>query len=152
MRKTVAFVALIVAGCTQGPTSGVAPAPSPPAGLQRAFFDTYPAGLFELAADVCDGPARTLSRPRRNQVFCAALPDPNAAAALILGYDGTVQDLPTFVTAFSGESTAQGYLVTADLYIRVPQRQGGAVLLRLPDPEVQAEVARVLQAAGGRLL
>ena len=43
-----------------------------------------------------------------------------------------------------------GYIVTADTHIRVPQRDGGARLLRLRDARLEAELREILMIAGGR--
>ncbi len=91
-------------------------------------------------------------QPNANEVRCESLPDPESAAALILQFDGTVEALPKLVIAFLGRNTTQGYLVTADNYIRVPQRAGGAQQVRFIDGSVSTGLADLLSAAGGRPL
>lgn len=153
MRAAVLILALALGACTQMPTPGGAPgAREAPQGAQQAYFEEYPERLFEAAAAVCTAPGQTVVQPNRDEVRCESLPDPESAAAIILQFDGTVQDLPTYVIRFLGRMTAQGYLVTADSYIRVPQRNGGTAQLRFPDPRVQTDLSSLLTSAGGRPL
>lgn len=144
---------LVVSGCTDLPVSGTAPlAGAAPNGAQQAYFTGFPERLFVAAGAVCNDPGQSVVRPSRNEVRCESLPDPESAAAIILQYNGTVEDLPKFVISFAGLQTTEGYLVTADNYIRVPQRDGGAQLIRFPDPQVTRDMTRLLEAAGGRPL
>lgn len=153
MRAAVLALGIGLAACTQAPTSSVAPlAGAAPEGAQQALFDDYPARLFLAAGAICDGPTQTVVRPSRNEVRCESLPNPQGAAALILQFNGTVEDLPKFVISFAGRDSEQGYLVTADNYIRVPQRSGPAQVVRFPDEAVRRDMIRLLQSAGGRPL
>ena len=151
MRWSIFGLALAAAACTEMPVTGGAPVVgNVPQGAQQAYFTDYPESLFFAAAAVCDGPGQSVVQPSVNEVRCESLPDPESAAAIILQFDGTVAALPKFVIAFEGQNTPQGYLVTADNYIRVPQRSGGAQQVRFPDPVVSREMSELLQAAGGR--
>ncbi len=153
MRWTVLGIALVIAGCTEIPASTPPSAPgSAPEGAKQAYFTDYPDSLFFAAAAVCNGPGQSVVRPNANEVRCESLPDPESAAAIILQFNGTVEALPKFVISFSGQSTSEGYLVTADNYIRVPQRSGGAQQLRFPNLSIQEEMSALLSAAGGRPL
>lgn len=153
MRALLFVLCLGLAGCTDLPTTGGAPAAGDaPAGAQQAYFTDYPNTLFTAAAVVCDEPGQMAVRPNANEVRCESLPDPEAAAALILQFDGTVEALPTFIIAFLGRETAEGYLVTADNYIRVPQRNGGVRQIRFNDPQTAQDLRELLRAAGGRPL
>ncbi|MBT8412612.1 MAG: hypothetical protein KJP02_12575 [Octadecabacter sp.] len=149
MRNYLFAAALAIAGCTEKPAT--APG-APPFGAQQAYFTSYPQRFFDAAALACNRPGQSVVAPNRNELRCESLPDPQSAAALILQFDGSVQDLPVYVIAFQGIDTVQGYLVTADNYIRVPQRTGGAQQIRFPDPDISREMGNILQAAGGRLL
>lgn len=157
MRAAILAVALGLAACTDMTTSGSAPTVAPalgaaPIGAQQAYFQGYPERLFVAAGAVCDAPGQSVVRPSVDEVRCESLPDPESAAALILQFDGTVENLPKLVIAISGRDTAQGYLVTADNYIRVPQRSGQSQLIRFPNQQVESDMARLLRAAGGRPL
>ncbi len=151
MKRTLAAMILGLAGCTEMPVSqGATALGAAPTGATQAYFTGYPARLFEVAAATCDGPGESLVRPGRDEVRCESLPDPESAAAIILSFDGTVEDLPRYVIRFAGRDTERGYLLTADSYIHVPLRDGGAQRVRFDDPEVAAEVRELLIMAGGR--
>jgi hypothetical protein len=153
MRWVMLTFAVALAGCAEAPVSRVAPTAGDAAdGAHQAYFPDYPSNLFVAAAAVCDGPAQTVIQPSRNEVRCESLPDTESAAALILQFNGTVQALPKFVITFTGRDTSLGYLVTADNYIRVPQRSGGAQQVRFPDISVSNEMTALLRAAGGQPL
>ena len=153
MRWAAIGIALGMAGCAHVPVSTPPPTlENAPEGAQQAYFADYPEKLFFAAAAICDGPGQSLVQPSANEVRCESLPDPESAAAIILQFNGTVEALPKFVISFSGQTTSQGYLVTADNYIRVPQRTGGAQQVRYPDLSVAKEMSALLSAAGGRPL
>lgn len=144
---------LSLGACTEMPQATPSSVISdPPAGAQRAIFPAFPEALFFAAGEVCDAPGQSVVRPTPDEVRCESLPDPESAAAIILQFDGTVEDLPKLVIAFVGRDTAQGYVVTADNYIRVPQRTGDVRQVRFPDRRTASEVSQLLQAAGGRPL
>lgn len=133
-------------------TAQAAPAAAPIPGLQSARFTEFPAVLLFAAAEACDDPTQSVVRPSRNEVRCETLPAPQAAAALILSYDGTVEDLPRFVIGFRAAPDNGGFIVTAENYIRVPQRSGPARQIRLRDPVIEEGMRELLRAAGGELL
>jgi hypothetical protein len=141
---------MALAGCAEAVVSGVAPTAGDAAkGAQQAYFPAYPSNLFVAAAAICDGPTQTVFQPSRNEVRCESFPDTESAAALILQFNGSVQALPKFIIAFTGRDTSLGYLVTADNYIRVPQRSGGAQQVRFPDLSMSNELSALLKATGG---
>jgi hypothetical protein len=169
LRLAILPAALTIAACSGIPPGGEAPAPppgptqtpapigaalpasaAPIAGTQRAFFTEFPAVLLFASAEACNDPVQTVVRPSRNEVRCETLPAPDAAAALILGYDGTVEDLPRFVIGFRVSPQDGGYVVTAENYVRVPQRTGPARQIRLRDPVIESSIRDLLAAAGGR--
>ncbi|MCF2872827.1 hypothetical protein L0664_17300 [Octadecabacter sp. G9-8] len=153
MRAIVLTLGLALAGCSEFPTSRGAPGIGEVQGsAAQAYFTGYPARLFFVAEELCNGPGQSVVKPSRNQVRCESLPDPESAAAIILQYGGTVEALPKLVIAFSGRNTADGYLMTVDNYIRVPQRDGGAQQVRFVDQQVTDSLAELLATAGGRPL
>ena len=138
-------------GCAAPPTSGVQqPQPTRTAGSAQALFSSRPADLFEAAGAVCDAPGQNVVRPNTNEVRCESLPDPESAAVLILQFNGDVENLPKFVISFAGATTAEGFVVTAESYIRVPQRTGPAQQIRFPDPNLEAQLQSLLVQAGGQ--
>jgi len=153
MRFIPLLVCILTAACAQTTTSGVAfGVADKPDGAQQAYFDAFPEELFARAQQGCDGPGQNLVQPRLGQVNCESLPDPQTAAALILQFDGTVEDLPTFVISLSGQTDAAGYLVTADSFIRVPNRDGGVQQVRFPDLAAADTFRDLFINAGGRPL
>lgn len=133
-------------------TAGAAPATMPSAGRQTAFFALYPDMLLSAAVAACNSPGQTPVQPAPGQVRCESLPTPEAAASLILTYDGTIEALPLFIVAFAAEPTSGGYLVTADNFIAVPQRSGMIREVRLADAGLDANMRALLEAAGGEPL
>lgn len=153
MRAIVVSLCVAVAGCTEIPVSTGAPAAGEAtSNAVQAYFTDYPERLFFVAAELCNGPGQSVIKPNRNQVRCESLPDPESAAAIILQFDGTVEELPKLVIAFSGRDTEQGYLMTVDNYIRVPGRDGGAQQVRFEDVRVTESLTELLENAGGRPL
>ncbi|KAA9009060.1 hypothetical protein [Histidinibacterium aquaticum] len=145
-----AVLAIALAGCAgelpEGPerASPVAAEDSP-----RAFFRSYPEGLFDAFALTCGGPGQSTVRPADSEIRCESLPPVEAAAALILAFDGTVDDLPRAVTSVASQEAQGGFVVTADTYIRVPQKDGGARIVRQRNAERDAVIRQLLTRAGG---
>jgi len=127
-------------------------ADGPDQGIQQALFTERPDDLLRAAAEACIEPGQFLLRPGPDSVTCESLPMPEIAAALILRYDGTVSDLPRYVISFTAAALRDGYLVTTENFIRVPQRQGPALLIRLQDPMITDAFRDMLIAAGGTLV
>lgn len=130
-------------------TAGAAEVAEVPPGTRRAYFTAWPDELMQAAAEACDDPSQSVVRPTRDEVRCETLPAPEAAAALILGYGGTVEDLPRFVIAFTVAPRDAGFVVTAENYIRVPRRDAPALQVRLRDPVLGEGLHELLRAAGG---
>lgn len=119
-------------------------------GAQQAFFEDEPRMLFAAIAMNCTDPGNRILRPSPRTIQCEALPSPEAAAGLILEYNGTVENLPRFVYSFNAAPAGGGYVVTADTFARVPQRDGGEQRLRMRDPALEASAREFLFLAGGR--
>lgn len=151
MRPTPPFVLLaILSACAMPGPPPAAPTEPVRPGQVRAFFVEYPDALFLAAAAACAGPGQEVLHPSPYEVRCETLPEPEVAAALILQFNGTVMDLPRYVASFAAGTSEIGYIITADNYIRIPQAGGGALLLRLPDPETEGSIREVLTRAGGQ--
>jgi len=138
-------------GAARSTASEVAAA-GPDQGIQQALFTERPDNLLWAASEACAAPGQFLLRPGPGRVTCESLPTPEIAAALILRYDGTVSDLPRYVISFAADPVTGGYLVTTENFIRVPQRQGPALLIRLQDPLITDAFRNMLIAAGGTLV
>lgn len=121
-------------------------------GQRQARFDSDPAGFFSAAAAACAGPGRRVIRSGSDTVSCEMLPTPEAAAALILRYGGTLEALPTYVISFSTRREGAGYIVTADARTLVPRPDGVVLTLRFADPALDVAMRDLLAAAGGQTL
>ena len=159
MRRFWPFAMLLLGACAPRmdplPLADTAPAALPTAataGRHTAFFATYPEVLLSAAVAACTNPGQRPVQPAPGQVRCESLPSPEAAASLILTYDGTIEALPIFVVAFAAEPAPGGYVVTADNYIAVPQRSGIVREVRLSDATLDAHMRDLLAAAGGESL
>ncbi|QQA44529.1 hypothetical protein [Pelagovum pacificum] len=145
---------LLLAACGESATAPV-PEPVPVTaegiapGQSRALFAEHPAGLFAAAGAACNQPGQTLVEDSRNEIRCESLPPVEAAASLILEFDGTVDDLPRFVISFASRQSADGIVVTADNYINVPQQDGGVRVIRIPDTRTESVMRDVMARAGG---
>lgn len=134
--------------------------PTSPAGIERAraggaptaLYDAFPLQLFDAHAQVCNEPGETVVRPSYSEIRCEALMPPDITGSLILEFDGTVEDLPRLVTAFIVQDAEDAFLVIADSYIRIPQREGGIREIRLNNPEMQSTLRELFRRSGGRPL
>ncbi len=133
-------------------TATLAPSPDAAPGSPRAFFAAYPEALLMAVEQSCEGPGQSVIRPTDAELRCEGLPPVDATAALILQYDGTVDDLPRYVSSIALAESDGGYVVTADNYIRVPQQEGGQRIVRFPDERLDAVITDVFVRAGGQPL
>ncbi|MEL6915054.1 MAG: hypothetical protein AAFP13_11180 [Pseudomonadota bacterium] len=118
-------------------------------GRQSALFQSFPAPLFEAIASGCQGQLDRLTLVSRNELLCETLPTPEAAAALILQFDGDVEDLPVLVTTLEATESAAGFTVVTEYFYRVPQIGGQVAEVRFAEPRVQRTIRRAFAAAGG---
>jgi len=149
MRRFIILAIIGLAGCAQ--TATVSPQ-AIAAGAPQAFYPTFPEALFIAASEVCTAPGEVVIRPNRSNMRCEALPTPPVAAGLILEFDGTVESLPRFVYAVIAQQQANGFLVTLDTYIDVPQDGGGVRKVRFAEMGNQIEARDILTMTGGTLL
>lgn len=151
-------LAFTLVGCADFPGTATAPqAGAAPVGAQQAYFAEFPAGLFAFLAANCEDPGDQLVVPDPTpasefEMRCESLPSPEAAAAIILQFDGTVEELPKIITSLAGRPTTEGYLVTSDNYIRVPFRDGGVRRVTPNTARFKNDLRDLLEAAGGRPL
>lgn len=157
MRVVIIGLVLGLMGCATPPTSGAAPAAiGAPSGAQQAYFEDFPDDLVLFFASSCDRAADKLvpfeAADGEIGIRCESLPTPEAAAAIILRFEGSVEDIPTIVRTLSARQTPPGVTVTVDTYFRVPRRDGGTQIVRFPTAPFQDTVIELLEAAGGRPL
>ncbi|MDP5216376.1 hypothetical protein Q5Y75_04020 [Ruegeria sp. 2205SS24-7] len=118
-------------------------------GKSSARFNEYPTQLFDIFELACDGPAYTFNRPGKDVYECRELLPPPEAAATILAYDGYPEDLPQLVIRFSASQSAPGYVVDAELFLNVPQKEGLAQRVVPGDPRINRKMSSLLRMAGG---
>ena len=115
----------------------------------QARFDDYPKVLFSAVESVCSDPADTFSRPAQDMVECRSFLGPEATAAIIFRYDGTIDDLPQLVMSFRAREDTPGYLVDYDAYLRVPQKSGATLKVVQQSPTISRHINAVMRRAGG---
>ena len=133
-------IILLLAGCaTQdiGPSTG------------KARFSEYPQPLFDAFRESCVGPARAFSSSGPNSAECRELMPPPITAAFILEYDGITEDLPRLVIRFQAEPDNESYLVSNDVFINIPQRQGGPRQVPFQDAQLRRQLDVLYINAGG---
>lgn len=140
------LVAGVVAGC--GPQPGLRQAPG---GLTELhyLYDSAPARLFAVAAEVCSDPAQRVTRPSRSVVERRSLMPPANTAAAIIAFDGTIGDLPESVIRFAGNAEPAAYRVRATVFMEVPREGRAPVQVQMDDPEIWARLAGIMAATGG---
>jgi hypothetical protein len=144
MTRFFALITLIVAGCT--PIHGEA---DPVDGRITARFTEYPGDLFMALEATCNKPNERFVRRDRNLMQCRSLLPPQATAAIILNYDGTIEDLPELVVQFSGAQDATGYILENRYYLHVPRRGTVPVHVIQGDWVVERRMRELMQVAGG---
>ncbi|MFQ6548976.1 hypothetical protein AADZ90_013540 [Aestuariibius sp. 2305UL40-4] len=147
----LAFLMLPLAACAP-PVDVAQFAVADRPGAQAAYFSEYPSDLLDAAQEACSGPGDEIRRHQGDSFSCEMLLPPEATAGIILEYDGNLEDLPRFVFRFDTEERGSGYLVTTDNFVRVPQRDGGTIRIRLRDMRLERRMAILLTQAGGRPL
>jgi hypothetical protein len=142
MRRFAILGLVVVCGCvTQdlGPSSG------------KARFSDYPEQLIEAFAVACEGPTQSFRRPSQDVVECREILPPEPTAAIILQYDGTLNDLPELVIRFSTDRSGPDYVVSNDVFLNVPQKSGDAVQVRMESDRLQQRFDDLYRRAGGTL-
>ncbi|MEM1301993.1 MAG: hypothetical protein AAGH17_05360 [Pseudomonadota bacterium] len=144
---TLSVVAIALTGCAPAPYV----VPKGQEGRQTAYFEEFPAQLFDVAEQVCDEPSETLTKRSATELECESLPTPEAAAALILQFDGDIQRLPTLVNTLQATPQGDGYLVRAEYFFRVPQLGKDTIVVRIPQRSADRAIQRIFRMAGGAL-
>ena len=147
--KTLILTALIGAtGCAATIPGSVSDAP----GRQSAYFTEFPAALFAAVQGGCQRDSDTLIQVSRTELVCESLPTPEAAASLILNFDGEVTSLPLFVTTLKAEESGSGFAVTTEYFYLVPQKSGEVAQIRFREPQVERMIRRIFATAGGQAI
>jgi len=118
----------------------------------KARFAAYPDELFEALESSCTEPADTFLRSGRDTVECRSYLSPDATAAIIFRYDGTLEDLPQLVMRFRAAADQPGYLVDFDAFLNVPQKQGEPLRVIHKSPALTNKINAMMRHAGGEPL
>ena len=140
----IRFFALICLFCVQACVTQDVAAIS-----QRARFPEYPTTLFDAVEAVCTEPADVFRKPDRNTVECRSYLSPDATAAVLVIYDGTLDDLPQMVLRFEAEPQLPDYVVEFGAFLNVPRKEGPAVRVVHRDAAVNRRMQQVMRSAGG---
>ena len=116
-----------------------------------AEFESFPKQLFSKAEDACSHPSETFVRLSREVIECRLLLPPETTAAVILTYDGAVEELPQAVIRFTARAKGDGYAVEILPYLRVPQRNGAPLRVAQPDPSLFQQMQSLLLLTGGQI-
>lgn len=116
----------------------------------RARYAAYPEVLMTAVGRACSDPAEKLIRRSRNWLDCQSYLPPDATAALILQYDGVIEDLPTLLISFRLYPKSGGaYELHQQAYAVVPQRGGGKIRIAQPSAATDAKMRKLILKSGG---
>ncbi|MDQ2092723.1 hypothetical protein [Rhodalgimonas zhirmunskyi] len=116
---------------------------------RSALFDSRPAMMFSAAQAACSGPGERFVRPAPGVAQCQLLMDPQTTAAIILGFDGAVEDLPRLVISLSETQLGDGWIVTGCAFLKIPMKDGRIRRVIQSDPRVRAKITEMLTRMGG---
>lgn len=141
-----------IAGCAilSGCTVPILPTVTDTPGKHQAFYDSFPALLFNAAEAACQSPADTFKRLGRGSIRCETLPSPSAAATLILQYDGDLENLPILVNQLTAVEQEDGLKVTVQYFFEVPQLDGGLRRIAMREPRIDETISNVIILSGGQ--
>lgn len=144
---------LTLAGCSPVPPP---PPPEPVARAdlpqQRIFFTQRPEFVLNAMRDMCQSPDTELVRSDADGLECRFLIEPRITAALILAYDGTIDDLPRAVLQASIAPDSDGHVLTLTPYAQIPRRRDTPALLPLDSPRFLRAITRSMTRLGGQVL
>lgn len=116
MRHKFVLALVVLAGCATQDIGTVS---------QSARFSSYPTDLFKIFESSCIGPDKTVVHPGPDIIECREFLSPAATGALVLEYEGTLDALPKRVIRLQAHREEQSYVVVNDVYIVIPQMNGG---------------------------
>ncbi len=117
----------------------------------QARFSEFPEPLYAAVQAACAGPAQSFSRPEPGIIECRELLSPDVTAAVILGLDGTIEDLPELVIRFSATEALDGigYMVKNDIFLNVPRKDASTARVGLEDRRMSRTINALYRKAGG---
>ncbi|MEX0281511.1 MAG: hypothetical protein AB3N13_10040 [Arenibacterium sp.] len=116
-----------------------------------AEFESFPTRLFRKAEQACSKPSETFVRLSKEVVECRLLLPPETTAAVILAYDGVVEELPQAVVRFAARTNDTGYVVDILPYLRVPRRGDLPLRIAASDPALLQQMQTLLVLSGGQI-
>ncbi|MGR3435425.1 MAG: hypothetical protein ACU0CO_11145 [Shimia sp.] len=122
-----------------------------PAASHSATYAAFPGPLFQAAEAACSAPNDRFVRVSRTAIRCESLPSPTTAAALIVNYDGDIENLPRLVNRLEAQDEGSGIRVTADYFFDVPRKGGAVTRVVIAEPETDRTIRRVLALTGGEI-
>ena len=140
IRFSALICLLFVQGCVTQDVAAI---------TQRARFPEYPTTLFDAVEAVCTEPADVFHKPDRNTVECRSYLSPDATAAVMVMYDGTLDELPQMVLRFTTEPQLPEYVVEFGAFLNVPRKDGPDVRVVHRDASVNRRMQQVMTSAGG---
>lgn len=153
MKRYLYLVALgLLSGC-MAPDTATTPIPQDKTPFSvQATYDTLPKEFMASVIAFCLDKNETLSTVSDTTVRCERLAPPRLTAALILQYDGHVEDLPKFITDYTVEKADDSFLVSVKTFIDVPQRGKAPKHVIFDGPRARRPVEEFLKRTGGSLL
>ena len=139
------LAAVVLAACDPAPASRPDTAP-----VTAAFFAEDPALLADAARAACNRPGETFHQPQKGVSQCRLLMDPETTAAVILNFDGAIDDLPQLVVSMVQSKAADGYLVTGCAFLKVPRKDGRISRVVQRDRAIDFRLREMLDSVGGR--
>lgn len=142
LRMVATTMPMLAAGCATQDTVST---------TGRARFPSFPEPLYAAFRAACEGPAQYYNRPDPNFAECRELLPPDTTAAIILSYDGTLEDLPELVIRFTTSEPLDGvgFVVQNDIFLNVPRRNADELQIRLPDERLDRTIEALYRKAGG---
>ena len=115
-------LAMLLAGCA---TPGLAPSDKPLSGqVTAAYFANDPAALVAAARGACSHPGEDFVTPAPGVAQCRMLLEPQATAAVILQFDGNIDDLPQLVVSLISARAGDGHAIAGCAFLKVPRKDG----------------------------
>ena len=141
MRALIALGILWLSACASPDMGGKS---------HSARFEEHPAPLFAAFDSACSGPSETLIRIARGTSECRKLLPPPETAALIVEFEGTLDDLPQLILRLGSDPLeGRAVLVTLHAYYTVPRKSGPALRVETRSARITGQIRELLRAAGG---
>ncbi len=115
---------------------------------RQAFFAQRPDALDEAFRASCAPPIRAVRQITRDTVQCRIIPRPEAAAYLLLNFDGALE-APSMVVQKRTRRAEGGYLVELSYFAEVTQKSGYPRRIYESRRDMDRLLDRLLESTGG---